>query len=212
MTVYIDTHTHALSTTNPFSVVNLSVADAASVLQTSSHKFFSVGIHPWDVHESNPSAIEQLEILLSDTRIKAIGECGLDKNAKAPCKEQEYYFLRQVQLSEKFKKPLIIHCVASFNELIVLHKKLKPTQNWIFHGFRAKPMMAKQLLDHGFSLSYGKNFNALSVELTPLEKLCIETDASDLQIADLYKTIAGIKNCQPSELNAACALLRLYVC
>ncbi len=212
MTAYIDAHTHSLCTGNPFSVVNLSVADAVSVLQASSHTFFSVGIHPWDVHTAGTLALQQLELLLSDARIKAIGECGLDKNSKATMKEQLFFFERQVQLSEKYNKPLIIHCVAAFNEVIALRKKLKPTQEWIIHGFRAKPEMAKQLLNHGFALSYGAFFNAMSVALTPIDKLCIETDESETEIADLYKAIANIKNCHPAELNAACALLRLYVC
>lgn len=212
MTVYADAHTHLLNTKNPFSVVNLSVADARFVLAVSSHTFFSVGIHPWHVHEVGVLALQQLELLLADTRIKAIGECGMDRNAQATLKEQEFFFERQVQLSEKFKKPLIIHCVATFNELIVLRNRIKPTQNWLIHGFRGKPEMAKQLLNHGFSLSYGAYFNALSVALTPINKLCIETDEAYSDIVDLYKTIAGIKNCHPSELNAACALLRLYVC
>lgn len=212
MKVYIDAHTHNLVNGNSFSVVNLSLDNASEVLQSSDHLYFSIGIHPWDVASVDIAVLQDMELLLADSRIMAIGECGFDRNAKATIREQVYYFERQVQLSEKFNKPLIIHCVAAFNELIVLRKRLKPTQNWIIHGFRSKPEMAKQLLDNGFFLSYGQHFNPFSVALTPIDRLCIETDESEMDIVELYKTIASIKNCQPSELNAACELLRLYVC
>lgn len=212
MLAYIDTHTHNLQTDNPFAVVNIPVDQLKAVLQSSTDRFYSVGIHPWDVHTTDPSIFSELEETIHDKRIKAIGECGLDRNAKATFKEQGYFFERQILLSEKYQKPMIIHCVAAFNELILLRKRFAATQNWIVHGFRGKPEMAQQLLTHGFALSYGEKFNPQSVQLTPTDKLCIETDTSTIAVEDLYRQIAALKNCRPDELNAACRLLKLYVC
>jgi TatD DNase family protein len=212
MLAYIDTHTHNIHTDNPFAVINLALDDCVRVLSESSHRFFSVGIHPWHVHETDTSAIDLLEEVIADDRVKAIGECGFDRNSKASFKEQGYFFERQVMLSEKYEKPLIIHCVAAFNELILLRKRLKSTQNWVIHGFRGKPEMASQLLDHGFALSYGPKFNLKSVEITPLDKLCIETDENSTLIEEIFRDIAALKNCRPDELNAACSLLKLFVC
>ncbi len=212
MLAFIDTHSHNLHTENPFAVINLAIDDCNRMLTESTHRFFSVGIHPWYVHETDTSTIERLEEIITDERVKAIGECGFDRNSKASFKEQGYFFERQVLLSEKFEKPLIIHCVAAFNELILLRKRLKPTQNWVIHGFRGKPELASQLLQHGFALSYGPKFNMKSVEITALDKLCIETDESSTPIEELFRDIAAIKNCRPDELNAACGLLKLYVC
>jgi TatD DNase family protein len=212
MLAFIDTHTHNLHTENPFAVINLAIDDCNRMLTESTHRFFSVGIHPWYVHETDTSTIEKLEEIITDERVKAIGECGFDRNSKASFKEQGYFFERQVLLSEKFEKPLIIHCVAAFNELILLRKRLKPTQNWVIHGFRGKPELAIQLMQHGFALSYGPKFNTKSVEITALDKLCIETDESSTPIEELFRDIAAIKNCRPDELNAACRLLKLYVC
>ncbi len=175
--------------------------------------FFSTGIHPWEVHNADPSALDIFEKLLANDKFKAIGECGFDRNAKASFKEQGYFFERQVLLSEKYEKPVIIHCVASFNEIILLRKRYNPTQNWILHGFRGKPEMASQLLKHGFALSYGNKHNPASVEITPIDQLCIETDMhNDIQIETIYRAIATLKNCNIDELNAACRLLKLYVC
>lgn len=212
MIVFIDCHTHNLNPKNPFSIVNLTPENAKDVLQTSDHLFFSVGLHPWYVHENCPTIIRTIEDVISDERVKAIGECGLDRNSKASLKEQSYFFERQVMLSEKYEKPVLIHCVSAFNELILLRKRLKPTQNWVVHGFRGKPEMASQLLKHGFVISYGKKLNMQSVEITPIDKLCIETDDSSTPVEEIFKQIAAIKNCSPNELNAACQLFKLYVC
>lgn len=212
MHAFIDTHCHNPQTDNPFAVVNIALAEARQLLQTNTQQFFSVGIHPWDVHKTDSSTIDLFEEVLVDIRVKAIGECGFDRNAKATFKEQVYFFERQVTLSEKFEKPLIIHCVAAFNELIVLRKRLNPSQNWIVHGFRGKPELASQLLKHDFALSFGEKYNPLSVEATPINRLCIETDTCIMPIEEIYKAIAILKNCSADELNAACSLLKLYVC
>lgn len=212
MIVHIDIHTHCPDTNNPLAVRNLSVNEAEGFVKTDKKEFCSIGIHPWDVHLASPEIMQKLESFAADKRVVAIGECGLDKNSKASIKEQDYFFERQIMLSEKIQKPLIIHCVASFNEIIAMKKRHKPEQTWIIHGFRGKPELAKQLLSSGFALSFGEKFNPASVEITPINKLCIETDESQLPIEQIYKNIALIKACRSEELNGACQLLKLFVC
>lgn len=212
MAIYIDVHTHNPHRENILAINNLSVSEFEHTDLSKKFQYYSIGIHPWEVHETNSNALEKLDLLAANDSIKAIGECGLDKNSKAGIKEQCYYFERQVQISEEHQKPLIIHCVASFNEIISMRKKLHPSQDWIIHGFRGKPQLAKQLLANGFYLSFGEKYNIQSVEVTPIEKICIETDTSSVDLITLYKDIASIKACLPKELNAACRLLKLYVC
>jgi TatD DNase family protein len=53
--------------------------------------------------------------------------------------------------------------------------------------------LAGQLLELGFYLSYGEKFNADSVRITPLERLCTETDESRLPIEAVYRKIAEVK-------------------
>lgn len=80
------------------------------------------------------------------------------------------------ELSETLRKPLILHIVKSFPEIIALRKQWKPTQPWIIHGFRGKPQLARELLAHGFHLSYGKKYNLASLAITPASRLLRETD------------------------------------
>lgn len=80
------------------------------------------------------------------------------------------------ELSETLRKPLILHIVKSFPEIIALRKQWKPTQPWIIHGFRGKPQLARELLAHGFHLSYGKKYNPASLAITHASRLLRETD------------------------------------
>jgi len=172
----------------PFAVVNVPFHEVELFIKSHPDMFFSVGIHPWEVHNTDSSALETLEKMLVNEKFKAIGECGFDRNAKAAFKEQGYFFERQILLSEKYEKPLIIHCVAAFNELILLRKRFAATQSWIVHGFRGKPEMAQQLLRHAFALSFGKKFTkkrALEVKVTMFDILN-QNDNQNRYITDTY--------------------------
>ena len=79
-------------------------------------------------------------------------------------------------LSETLRKPLILHIVKAFPEIIALKKQWRPTQPWIIHGFRGKPQLARELLAHGFHLSFGKKYNPASLARTPPSRLLHETD------------------------------------
>ena len=116
---------------------------------------------------------------------------------------------KQIELSEKVKKPLIIHCVGCFNELFDLKKHWNPSQIWIIHGFRGKPELAGQALKVGCYLSFGEHFNTQSVRITPIDKLFVETDESKMSIEELYHQIAVVKGCSIEELSAGDLVMNL---
>lgn len=212
MEMFLDIHTHNILTDNTYAVISQSVSFIENENPDNIKKYFSIGIHPWEIHTTNTSVLTKMDQMAALKNIVAIGECGLDKNSVASIKEQDYFFERQVCISEEHKKPLIIHCVAAFNEIIQLRKRLKPTQNWLIHGFRGKPQLAQQLLDAGFYLSFGEKFNPESVIITPVNRLCVETDESTMPINEIYKNIARLKNCRVNEINGGCCFLKFFVC
>lgn len=161
---------------------------------------YSVGIHPWNVYRFTASDIRALRSLAAEPRVIAIGECGLDPNipekavaieanslpaptARLPRHEiltaQTALLKLHCRLSETFSKPLILHIVKSFPEIIALKKLWKPTQPWIVHGFRGKPQLARELISHGFYLSFGRRYNPASFALTPPSRLLRETDGME---------------------------------
>lgn len=199
--MFVDIHTHHRDSEADFSIFNAKL-DEISQLLTTQNVFISAGLHPWFIDENWERAFAELEKMAMHPSLLAIGECGLDKNAKSNIATQLSVLEKQVQLSEEIQKPLIIHCVGCFNELLQLKKQLHPSQRWIIHGFRGKPQLAEQLLKADCALSFGEHYNAKSIEITPLNSLFVETDESAVAIRYLYQQIAKAKACNASEMIA----------
>jgi TatD DNase family protein len=88
--------------------------------------------------------------------------------------------------------------VRASNELFQLKQEIKPTQQWIWHGFN-KIQLLQQTLENEIIPSFGKailNNEALRNELVNLEsnQFLLETDTSTLSIETIYKTVAEIRN------------------
>jgi len=198
----VDIHTHQVSAGEFPAIFNLTFPDAEAIFASDQKGLFSVGFHPWLTNEFLPESFARLERWAADQRLVLVGECGLDKNCTAPMTKQLALFEQQISLSELQKKPLLIHCVGSFNELFDLKKKWNPAQQWIIHGFRGKPQLAVQALNAGCALSFGEHFNEESVRCTPLNRLFVETDESALPIDEIYWQIAGAKGCLVEDLSA----------
>ncbi|CAL2108542.1 TatD DNase family protein [Tenacibaculum sp. 190524A02b] len=191
---FIDVHTHNIdSDTDITSVVN----NFPNIKEPNS--FFSVGIHPWYIDKSTiNSEIQLLAQKLSYKNCIAIGECGLDKLSKVDFNMQIEVFKQQVQLSEKHNKPLIIHCVRAYNEIIALKKQLKPQQIWVIHGFNKSEQIALELLKSNIILSLGAYLlNNTKLQNTiakiPIENILLETDNSSQSIKNIYNTFATIQ-------------------
>ena len=197
---FFDVHTHNLNAEN--GIFNLQSPDLSFLSAAELKADFSVGLHPCSISKI---AFEAYKIMFEQyihlPNALAIGECGFDKYALTDFESQKDVFLWHYQMSESHCKPLIIHCVGHFNELIQLKQYCKPSQKWIIHGFRAKLPMAQQLLRHGFYLSFGAKFNPASVAACPYERMFCETDdCSELDIEAVYCAVANAKGVAVDEL------------
>ncbi len=206
-TYCVDIHTHTLPVEGMAAVYNLPAGQLEEFLQQGGEGCCSSGVHPWEAHAVSSDTLDRLHRRVSHPRIVAIGECGLDKRATASMNVQQEIFARQARFAEEAAKPLLIHCVGCFHELLRLRKEWRPTRLWIIHGFRGKPQLARQLLQAGCALSFGERFNPESVRVTPLDRLFVETDESRLPIDDIYARVARAKRCRPDELLAGKRLL-----
>jgi TatD DNase family protein len=175
-------------------IVQLFPDDLQGLFQPIPHRFYSAGIHPCQVDQNYQQQIEQLRSFAAFSWVVAIGEAGLDKRYSTNAELQRKAFIEMALLAEQIQKPLIIHCVKAWQEIIALHKSLRPSVPWMIHGFRGKPILAQSLLNQGFYLSHGDKFNPDSVRATPLNRLCIETDESAVSIETLYRQIAFQKH------------------
>jgi TatD DNase family protein len=204
----VDIHTHFRVDSEFPAIRNLTFSEGDEIFGSDEKGLFSLGFHPWHLDKFSDQLMNKLVDWSNDRRLVAIGECGLDKNSKESFELQSRVFELQIGLSEKARKPLIIHCVGFFNELFELKKRVNPRQLWIIHGFRGKPELAKQGLKSGCELSFGEHFNDESVTITPLKHLFVETDESNLSINEIYNRISKLKNCKLEELNAGENLIK----
>ena len=195
----LDIHTHSLSP-DPCAIIDISVApeDIESKLHIPEgygpEQRFSVGIHPWllkeDVSDDMYGIIEELA---ARPEIAVIGEAGIDLPKGGPLFRQMLVFKKLVEISERVKKPLLIHNVKANEIIIGIHKEMRPSQPWIIHGFRSKPTVAQMMLREGFHLSFGPLFNPVTVHNTPPERLLAETDDSGLPISEVLHRISDAR-------------------
>ena len=168
--------------------------------------YYSIGIHPWFIVEERlESDFEILESKLQDANCLAVGECGLDKRIEVAMELQQMVFEKQLLLAQQYQKPVVIHCVAAFQELIEIIKKLNITLPILIHGFSKSEQLAKQLLDNGFYISFGK-YLLLNPELElvfksmPNDRFFLETDTVEKGIEAVYELAAKYKGISVEEM------------
>ena len=203
------------------------------------HQPYALGIHPLYVPQAQEQDLDFLaqciegalakddQGLRSDARLVAVGEIGLDFFVPALCEpamreKQEFFYLAQLKLAQKFKLPVILHVRKSADELL---KGLRRhgVQGGIAHAFNGSFQQAQTFVEMGFALGFGGaltfdralQLRRLATEL-PLSALVLETDAPDIPPHWLYKTQAErkLENClavqarnEPSQLPRIGAVL-----
>jgi len=196
MSHYFDIHTHSPSVKqNVISVVSVDIRQSFTLKSG----YYSVGIHPWHVGTVGLSIVETMA---EHPHVVAIGETGLDKLASTPLKQQEELFIAQIELAEKNRKPLIIHCVKAWPELIAIRRRFTSGIPWIIHGFRGNGIIARQLLRFGFYLSFGAHFNPHALRAAwETHRLYAETDDATISIKEIYVRIASQLSITEEALN-----------
>lgn len=190
-----DIHTHSDYNDNTCYVKNIQLTSDTMtddlVLELNSavskpNKFLSVGIHPWNINELSQTTINNiLNVLLpkiaANYKVYAIGECGIDKCIDTDINRQKEVFLKQIEISETIEKPVIIHAVRAYNEIINLKKQIHAKQQWIIHGFNSSLQIAQSLINLNCILSINKyhinNPKIITIlNYIPKEYILFETD------------------------------------
>lgn len=204
MTKFINLHTHKFS--------NLS--DVIEVVNQYPWEFdasvpnYSIGIHPWYIDENRLE--KDLEIIKEKLQLPeclALGECGLDKRIEIPLDRQILVFKQQLEIVKQTKKPIVLHCVAAYDEVIAIKKEMKIENPMIIHGFSKNEQVAQSLLRNGFYLSFGKyllrNPDLEKVfTFAPENQILLETDTIEETIYQVYEKAAAIKGISVEEMKA----------
>ncbi|MBW4654269.1 MAG: TatD family hydrolase [Kaiparowitsia implicata GSE-PSE-MK54-09C] len=148
---------------------------------------FAIGLHPLDAGQWVPEMAEQIAVLaLSDSRVVAIGETGLDLFKADNVAQQQDAFRAQLAIARQQQLPVIIHCRDAAVEMAALVR-----DEWAQHGpvsgvmhcWSGTPEETQWFLDLGFYISFSgivtfKNAHQVheSAQLVPGDRLLIETD------------------------------------
>ena len=193
----IDIHTHRATDALSIQILNVFAQDLFEVERDSP---FSAGLHPWDIDLSNPEeCIKTIERFAVQKNMLAIGECGLDRIISTDFALQERYFRQQIEIAEKFRKPLIIHCVRAYSDLMKFKKASKSDLPWIIHGYAGNLDITQSLIMHNFYFSAGERLLKDSrkhdvLRAIPPDRLFLETDDGDTSIAEIYSLAAQVLN------------------
>lgn len=146
--------------------------------------YAAIGVHP--TSEADTIDWDKLTQLTQQSRVIAVGECGLDffHAPEAECQHQYERFERQIELARQTNKPLIIHTRNSAEQTLAVLAKYKGQVNGIMHCFVENQAIAQQALDLGFYLSFSgivtfKNAQQVQAvaQWAPADRILIETDS-----------------------------------
>jgi len=194
---YIDIHTHASKPSEGIFAVENLMAHEGLKPERISARAFTAGIHPWHLNEDNrENLLEYIRNIAGKPNLIAFGEAGFDKLRGASIDLQKSTFAEQVKIAGDNGKPLVIHCVRAWDELLAAQRYMKPLTPWLVHGFRGKKELALQLIRRGMYLSFWFDFvlrpeSAELLRSLPKERIFLETDGADVNIREIYKKVSN---------------------
>lgn len=147
------------------------------------------GISPNDIPQTEGELwimLEQIEEIAKQNRkIVAIGEIGLDYYwNKENKKLQKLAFIKQIELANKLKLPIVIHTREAVMDTIEILKQNEVILKGVFHCCPLNRELVKEALKLGFYISFcgpvtfrnSKNADEI-IEMVPDERMLIETDS-----------------------------------
>ncbi|MBO4305486.1 MAG: TatD family hydrolase [Lentisphaeria bacterium] len=192
-----DAHTHCLpEDPSILACVNLPF-ETEKLPAEGKNYLFSLGIHPAESLKENGFALLRKSVQRFPS-LSAIGECGLDKNVPVAMEKQKALFLRQAELAEELKKPLIVHCVKAWDILYDCAKRFPAKgRKWLIHSFRGNFSLAQELVRHSFTLSLAppliRTMPERAAQMRELPFL-LETDDAQEDLKELF--VLAAKSCK----------------
>lgn len=148
--------------------------------------YASVGVHPHDAKACSENTLGFLKHLAKSKKVRAWGETGLDFNRMfSPKEDQEKWLLRQLDMADELKLPLIFHERDSKGRFLEILKNLYQKRTGVVHCFSGNEKEMEEYLKLGLCIGItgiltiktrGEKLRKLA-PLIPEDRLLIETDA-----------------------------------
>ena len=158
------------------------------------------GVHPWDTERG---------LTLPDfSTADMVGETGLDFARDIDRKAQEELFRKHLAVAEQLQKPVVIHSVKAFEEVMRILDDYD-LSGVLIHGFIGSKEQAERAFKRGYFLSFGTRSlrSPRTVEVirqAPIEQLFLESDDDkECDIEALYQAVAELRQTTTDELRKA---------
>ncbi|MBQ3617332.1 MAG: TatD family hydrolase [Bacteroidales bacterium] len=170
-------------------------------------QLFSTGIHPKLIDNTFDEKFKIVSNLAALPNCAAIGECGIDVFSSATVAKQKETFIQHLHLAQQYSKPVIIHCVRAYSEIISAINATRFSLPVVMHSYNGNIQTTEQLLRREniyFSFSdkiLARNSSAQkSLEIIPLCRILIETDNSSSPLQPIVSLIATQKRVGEEEV------------
>jgi TatD DNase family protein len=146
--------------------------------------FATAGMHPHDAATFDQVAAARIEELLSDPRVIAVGECGLDFfRMHSPMEDQLRCLKTHIALSNETGKPMVVHIRDAWPETLRALDE-GSAERVVIHCFSGDVALARECAERGYwvsfagNITYPKNehFRQAAAAL-PLDRILTETDS-----------------------------------
>jgi len=169
------------------------------------------GVHPWFAGKLPKDWYETLEGFLKRNPAAGVGETGLDKARNVDFARQTEVFHRQLEIAGRLSRPLAIHCVRAWSDLLnVLKRSLPPKTRFMIHSYQGSREMLREFLKLGASISFSWKSLQRDTEESivlmrdvPVDRLLLETDfpytepgkiGADVHDEKYFETLQGVYN------------------
>ena len=183
-----------------------------------------VGIHPEDALDLPEDWLGQIQEMLKEPKMVAVGEIGLDYHWLDACPKdrQQEVFAIQLELARELALPVVVHDREAHADCLAIVREF-PGVRGVFHCYSGSAEDAKTLVKLGWHLSFTgtitfKNARKAPevIAAVPLERIMVETDAPYMAptpfrgkrcdsryVYRMAETIAEIKGLTPAEVEQA---------
>lgn len=143
----------------------------------------TIGIHPEEIEGITPSSFRFIEQNITNPKIVAIGEIGLDYYwVKDNKEEQKELFEKQLDIATKYNKPIVVHSRDAVQDTYDILKKYNLKGS--IHCFSSSLEMAKAFIKLGYKIGVGgtvtfKNSKKLQeiIKDIDMKDILLETDS-----------------------------------
>ncbi|KAG7575789.1 Metal-dependent hydrolase [Arabidopsis thaliana x Arabidopsis arenosa] len=148
------------------------------------------GLHPWFIADRSPHWFKTLKKFFETTPTAAVGEIGLDKGPLAggiDYSDQLVVFRPQLELAKELNKPVAVHCIDAFDDLLEIMRSVGPfPAGVILHSFNGSAEVVPKLAELGAYFSFSGWFTYIDEKIAkktlksiPSDRFLLETDSPD---------------------------------